>query len=302
MKNDGTEVQFVADWLHLGAFSWSTTVNWSHNKNEVTALYPGVSRIDFDGFTGTLSSALVGQPIGVLFGTRWDRDANGKLNLDADGFPQNASDPGVIGNPNPDWRAGIINTFKYEHLSLSVVVDIKKGGQVWNGTKGALMSYGVDGSETWWTTISAADAAALKTYDGITPAKTTTGKRFLKNADGTYSFRGYVTDFGGGRVIADEAWFRTGLGNGFNGAAEQFIEDGSFVRLKEVTLAYSFPLHFVGLQSATISLTGRNLKLWTDYSGVDPETNLTGPTNGQGLDYFNNPTTKTYIVSLRLDY
>jgi TonB-linked SusC/RagA family outer membrane protein len=301
MKNTGTEVQLIADWLRLGEFSWSTTVNWSKNKNEVTALYPGVQRIDFTGFTGTLSSALVGQPIGVLFGTRWERDANGKMTLDSHGFPILASDPGVIGNPNPDWRSGITNTLKYQRFTVNVVLDIKKGGQVWNGTKGALMSYGVDGSETWWTTISASDAASLYTWSGQHPTQFT-NKRFIHNADGTYSFRGYITNFGGGPVIVDQGWFQAGLGNGFNGPAEQFVENGGFVRLREVTLSYTFPLNFVGMKSATLSLTGRNLKLWTDYSGVDPETNLTGPTNGQGLDYFNNPTTKTYIVSLRMEY
>ncbi len=96
--------------------------------------------------------------------------------------------------------------------------------------------------------------------------------------------------------------FLDGPDAGFTGPSEQFIEDGGFVRLKEVTLSYTFPLQFIGLQNATVSVTGRNLELWTNYTGIDPETNLTGPTNGQGIDYFNNPTTKTWVFSLKFDY
>jgi hypothetical protein len=57
------------------------------------------------------------------------------------------------------------------------------------------------------------------------------------------------------------------------------------------------------MQSATLSVTGRNLAIWTNYTGVDPETNLGGSgTNGLGIDYFNNPSTKTWIVSLQIEY
>jgi hypothetical protein len=69
-----------------------------------------------------------------------------------------------------------------------------------------------------------------------------------------------------------------------------------------VSLSYLFPLHALGLQSMTVRVSGRNLALWTDYSGTDPETNLTGPTNGQGLDYFNNPSVRSWVLSLQIDY
>jgi hypothetical protein len=75
------------------------------------------------------------------------------------------------------------------------------------------------------------------------------------------------------------------------------------VRLRELSLSYQLPasickaLHIPG---ASIGFTGRNLALWTNAPelGVDPETNLTGVTNGRGLDYFNNPGTKSYIFNL----
>jgi TonB-linked SusC/RagA family outer membrane protein len=303
MTNKGSEVQIIGDWLHLGEFSWSSTINWSHNKNVVTDL-SGVNSVFLNGFSDPSSRAILNQPYGVLYGTRWDRKADGSLNLDASGFPQTATEDGIIGDPNPNYRMGIINTFRFERFTLSVLVDIKQGGDVWNGTKGALSYFGTAGYQNWWTTISATDAANLLNYNGQTVvAMSAAGRKaYVHNSDGTYSFRGYVKDFGGGRVIIDQSYFTSGPGSGFTGPAEQFVEKASYVRLRDVTLSYTFPLQFVGMQSATISVTGRNLKLWTDYTGNDPESNLTGPSNGQGLDYFNNPTTRSYILSIQLEY
>ena len=125
------------------------------------------------------------------------------------------------------------------------------------------------------------------------------------NADGSYSFRGYVEDFGNGPVVINQYYFWNGPGSGFTGPSEPFIEDASFVRLRELTLSYNLRSSFIqrlGLSSINLAATGRNLWLATDYSGVDPETNLTGPSNGQGLDYFNNPATRSYQFSIRFTY
>jgi hypothetical protein len=242
--------------------------------------------------------------VGVLYGTRWDRNPDGSLVLDAYGFPQMAADPGVIGDPNPRWRMGLINTFRYENLTLSVLLDFKQGGDVWNGTKGATYYFGTHGDQEWWTTISAQQASTLINYDAETPDQSIAAgsQKYIRNADGTVSFRGYVHDFGAGEVLVDESYFRNGPGSSFTGPAETFVEDGSYVRLREVSLSYLFPLHALGLQSMTVRVSGRNLALWTDYSGTDPETNLTGPTNGQGLDYFNNPSVRSWVLSLQVDY
>jgi TonB-linked SusC/RagA family outer membrane protein len=306
MKNIGTEVQLMGDWLHLGAFSWSTTFNWAQNKNTVTEMYPGVQSFFLTGFEDPSSRAILNQPVGILWGTRWLRNADKSrsLALDANGFPQMDADVGIIGNPNPIYRAGITNTFKYDRLTLNVVIDIKRGGDVWNGTKGALTYFGTDASTAQWSTITAQQAATLKNFDGMTPKEfiDASDHLFRKNSDGTVSFRGYVKNFGGGDVIVDQEYYLNGPGSGFTGPAEQFVENGGYVRLREVTLSYTFPLDFIGMKSATVSATGRNLKLWTDYTGIDPETNLTGPTTGQGIDYFNNPSTRSYVFSIRLDY
>jgi hypothetical protein len=304
LENTGTELQLTAEWLRIEPFSWNTTVNWSKNKNLVTDL-SGVTVVTLAGFVGSTSAAILNQPVGILYGTRWARNTDGSLNLDANGFPKIDASSGTLGDPNPNWRAGIINTLRFERLALNVVLDIKKGGKVWNGTKGALYSYGTHADMDMWTTITAAQASTLKNWAGRTPSSytpTATLKRYYVNADGSVSFRGKIGNFGAGDVILDEDWYRAGLANGFNGPTEQFVEDAGYVRLREVSLSYSTPLHFLGLQNLTVSVTGRNLGLWTNYTGNDPETNLQGVGNGIGIDYFNNPTTKSWTISLQIDY
>lgn len=93
--------------------------------------------------------------------------------------------------------------------------------------------------------------------------------------------------------------------NGFLGLAEDNIEDGSWGRLRELILSWTMPkLWFDSffLQGATLTFSGRNLWLDTDYFGVDPETNLRGDTNDTGWDYFNLPNTKSYTFSLNLNF
>jgi len=118
-------------------------------------------------------------------------------------------------------------------------------------------------------------------------------------------FRGNIQDFGSGPVALTESWY-TGLGGGFGAVASQFIEDGTRTRLREASVGYSISgdrfRKSTKLQSIDFSLTGRNLVLWTDYSGIDPETNLTGTSNGRGLDYFNNPSTRSFLFSVKINY
>jgi hypothetical protein len=107
-------------------------------------------------------------------------------------------------------------------------------------------------------------------------------------------------------VTLGESWLRTGDANGFFGNnTEDFIEDASWVRLRDVSISWALPQKWMQnarIQNASISLSGRNLWLRTPYEGVDPETNLTGATNAQGLDYFNMPNTKSYSVGLNVKF
>jgi TonB-linked SusC/RagA family outer membrane protein len=297
ITNKGVELSLSVEWVRGQAFSWTTNANWFRNRNEVVDL-KGAESLFLAGFAGTSSRAVVGEQLGALWGGRWARDENGDYVLDSRGFPTADANEGVIGDPNPDWRAGITNTFRYKGLTVSALIDIKQGGDVWNGTYGALMNYGTAKNSAREVTFTNAQYPnGLRAFNGAL---------ISAPADGTpITVRGQIQDFGAGPVLLNESWYLS-TGGGFGPVGEQFIEDGSFVRFRELSVSYNVAgkkfRDLTKLQSVDVSFTARNLALWTDYNGIDPETNLTGASNGQGLDYFQNPNTRSYMVGIKFNY
>src|SRR5690606_19494502 len=107
----------------------------------------------------------------------------------------------------------------------------------------------------------------------------------------------------GQSVLIDQDWFTVLPGSNFTGSNAFFIEDAGYVKLRDVSVAYTFSQPFVqrlGFSSLDLVVSGRNLKTWTDYTGIDPESNLTAQNGALGLDYFNNPQTRSYIITVNL--
>lgn len=286
ITNKGIELDLNAGIVEKENLKVSAYANFTKNKNIVEDLY-GTKSIFLNGFTGTSSRAVEGEALGTLWGGKWLRDGNGELVLDANGFPEIDPEEGIIGDPNPDWQAGLGFNVEYKGFKLGILFQHSHGGDMWAGTEGVLRYFGI--SEE--TANEATASKDLTTYYGSTIAQGQT-------------FRGNVYDFGGGDVALDEEWY-TDAGGGFGPVAEQFIVDATWTRLREVSLTYSLPKTMVNkakLQQVEFGVAGRNLLLWTKYPGIDPETNLTGISNGRGLDYFNNPATKSIMFTLRIVY
>ena len=288
IENKGIELEFDAKILPSNSkVKWNVFGNWSQNKNEVTKL-EGTTSLFLNGFEGSSSRAVLGEPLGVLWGGKFARDSNGAYILDANGFPTVNTSEGVIGNPNPKWRGGIGTSVEYKNFKISTLFDASIGGDLWDGTNGALTNFG----RTWETANEVTLTSPLVNYAGNTiPAGTV---------------RGNVRNFGGGNVLLDQSWYQ-GLGSGFGPVAEQFIKSASWVKWRELTFSYLLNLkekHILGFESASFSVTGRNLWLWTEDKtlGQDPETNLTGASNGRGLQYFNNPNSKSIIFGINLKF
>jgi TonB-linked SusC/RagA family outer membrane protein len=307
LENKGIEIDLGAEILRIGDFRWRIDANFTRLRNKVTDL-AGTESLFLAGFTGTSSRAVEGYPIGVLWGSDFKRDTEGGLVLDARGFPQQASQESVLGNPNPDWKGGLGNTFTYKGFRLYVLLETTQGGQIWAGTSGIMNHFGRSKETDVLTTVSAAEAATLNVYAISGSASTTVANRYPANPDGTYTFRGKVVDFGGGPVALDQGWY-TSLGGGFGPVSSQFLRDITNTRIREITLSYSLTSKgfrkVTKLNSIDFSITGRNLLIVgpdVKKIGNDPETNLTGPTNGRGLEYFNNPSTRSYLFSVTINY
>jgi len=296
ISNSGYEFDWNIKLMDKGDFSWNLYGNIGSNRNIVEDL-SGSRSIFLAGFTGVSSRAVEGEAMGSLWGGKWQRDESGNLILDADGFPQPDAEEGVLGDPNPTWKGGFGTNISYKGLYVNVLFEACQGNQMWGGTSGVLNYFGVSKESGEEITMTADQGTTIKDYYGMTAADWVD-----PNADGTYTVRGKLEDFGGGNVWLNQGWYTT-TGGGFGPVGEQFIYDASWFRLRELSVRYDLPesvLRALHVPGATIGFTGRNLALWTNVEGLDPETNLTGVTNGRGLDYFNNPGTKSYMFSLSI--
>jgi len=289
LQNNGIELEINIDILTQQKFKWNVSANFSKNKNKVVSLAGAKAYTLPDSFIQN-ASLIPGQPFGVFLSTDFVKDKGGQYVLDANGFPKAGTDLEVIGDPNPDWRAGLGSTFSYKHLSLYLLFDRVQGNDFFNGTRGSLYSFGTHGDQS--NTVIA-PAGGLKDVNGtVIPAGT--------------SFQGEIKNFGAGPVAINQAWWQ-GRGSASNTASyRQFVEDASASRLREVTLCYGINkiklFKNTQLSNIDFSITGRNLFLWTNYSGIDPEANVTGAGLARGQDWFTNPATKSVLFSILIKY
>lgn len=299
ITNRGIELDGSGDVVRIKKLIWNLYANWTWLRNKVTSL-GGHEVVTFsDALLGD-GGAVVNHPVGVFYGTAYERSENG-LELDQFGFPKVSATATVLGDPNPDWRLGIGTNLRWKNLSLNALVEHSHGGQIWGATRGALIAFGTHKDTDREVTLNYQQADTIRNAIGETPIQ----YGYPMNADSTFTIRGYLHDFGGGTVLIDEEWWK-GKGGGFAGPDEPFIEPARWTKLREISLTYSLNgskfQKRTKLQSIDFTITGRNLFLWTDFIGNDPETNLRGPANTRGRDYFNNPATRSYLLTIRINY
>ena len=290
MTNNGLELDLGWKAIKTQDVKLSTSINWSTNTNEVTDLY-GTETINLSPGASASSRAIVGQQLGVLFGTGSQTNPDGSFLLDENGFPQITPSPVILGDPNPDWRAGLGFNLDYKKLSLNVVVEHSQGGDFMPRTLWVLHRFGTTTATSNRTTTT----QDLRNHDGDLILSGTT-------------VRGNVQDFGGGNVLLDENWYRTGIGGGFgdNQAYNFGVYDATFTKVRELSLSYLIDNDnlnsLLGLDNIRLTATGRNLININNVPGIDPETNQYGVGNALGLDYFTNPQTKSVLFSAAFNF
>ncbi len=294
MKTTGIELLVSADILKTNNLLWNVTVNWSNPNSVVTKLAPGVPNVFLGGFTEPQVRAVAGTQYRSIYGADWVRDKSGNLIIDDNvndefyGYPIPATATTKLGSIQAKWTMGITNTLTYKGLSFSFLIDIKHGGQMWNGTVGALDFFGMS-KETENRNKDYVWKGVMGHVDPTTGAVVSTGKVNTQ------------------KVKLDENWrFWDGYGSGFTGPSSPYIQDAGWVRLRTITLSYDFKKAVVKnvtwIKHLNLYFTGYNLWLSTPYTGIDPETSLLGAANAQGFDYFNMPGTKSYTVGLKVGF
>jgi len=287
MENNGIELDLSYRALNRADMGLDFNFNFAKNNNMVTDLF-GTETIDLSG-ASVSSRAVVGYPLGVLYGTGSQTDENGDFILDENGFPQLTTSPEVLGDPNPDWRGGAGFNFNYKNFGINFLLEHSQGGEFSPRTLWVLRRFGTTAETANLVTLS----QDLVNFDGdVIPAGT--------------QVRGNVENFGGGDVLLDETWYRHGIGGGFgdNQAYNFSLADATFTKLREVTLSYRLGSDIVGksINGITVSATARNLFNWNKIEGIDPEINQVGVSNGFGVEYFTNPMTASYLFSLGIDF
>ena len=292
IRNRGVEVTAGLTPVETEEFSWDATLNWSMNDNEVISIREGVESITLFGssysYGGSLTMQLRrGLEYGNLYGSVYDRyyaNPDDEQEFIVDGSRPRIIDPStgyyrpsgdgfkVIGNVQPDWTGSVQNTFSYRNLTLSALVDIKKGGDLYN------------------------QAAAFHASQGTLP--------ITANRDEEVAFSGVSPDGSPvtTTVVPGQDYYR----NVYRRVAENFVEDASYIKLRNIQLSYQLPqslMRNTPLQRASIGVGARNLLLWTPYDGFDPESRqYDADSNTQGFQGLRTPAVETYTVKLNLTF
>lgn len=285
IDNKGIELTVNANPVRDRNFRWDIALNLSHNKGVVTSL-PGALPILYvtDVQVGNAKAASFdGGDFMGLSGSKWQTDENGNLLLDWNtGYPLTstlATKP--VGNREPDVIGGLTNSLSYKNWNLSFLVDFRIGGDVYNGTEYLLTAYGLSKTtENRGSTISF-------TGMSLNPA---TSKTELVTRE----------------VVASEKYYRDIYLNN----APFFIEKVNWTRLRAISLSYSLPTAVLNkakfIKEATVTASGTNLILLTNYTGMDPETSAAGAgvigSGSVGIDYCGVPATAGFSVGLNFKF
>lgn len=283
VQNKGYELSIESDNLS-GAFSWTTAFNISFNRNKVLELggetYKDVGTYDDHLKTSDIRRLIVGQPIGVFYGYRFDgifqneaecaqqtsspspigvglrryKDLNGDGKIDA------TNDREILGDANPKFFGGMTNTFAYRGFELNVFLQYSYGNKIFN-------------------------------YNAMELESPTGGQNVYQDLVNRWTPTNPSNEY------------QKATTNRNNIVSDRFIEDGSFLKLKTVSLSYSFPkLNWKHIGGLRLYVTGQNLLTWTKYRGYDPEVSYRGASTLEaGEDFGGYPQARTFMFGIKLD-
>lgn len=270
IENRGWEFQLNTEPLresHVGGLSWNSDFNISFLENEVTALYRNEP---FNSGIRSVNRVQVGQPLGAFQTLRFkgvDPQTGDAIYDDVNKDGDITSDDRVIvGSPHPKYFGGWTNTLSWKGFDLRSFVQFTQGNKVFNAWR-----------------IFADDGGYY--YDN--KLRDTYLKRWQKPGD-----------------VAEQPRLSYDGTSGARSVSSRFVEDGSYIRLQEVTLGYGLPRTFarsLNLSEARVFVSGRNLVTWTDYTGYNPDVNSNGSTASisLGTDFYAYPLARTISFGLR---
>lgn len=289
IQNEGIELQLNATPIRTDNFSWDILANYTQNKSELVKL-PGDVQEFYNSDTWLYGNVRVGSRVGgpltTFTGYDYQRNDQGEVLINpSNGLPiLNTSEWIIVGDRNPKFTMGLTNTFRYKNFSLNFLLDFRVGGDVYNATEHYLTTRGLS-KRTLDREVPRIVTGVLKdgNENSANPTENNIPIDLYRNS--TYWSSIYPH--------------------------QSFIEkDINWVRLRDVTLGYNLPTSFLDrtkfLRSASLFITGTDLFLFTNYSGLDPVANgnsaAVGGAGGAGLDYGNFPLPRGLNFGLKVGF
>jgi TonB-linked SusC/RagA family outer membrane protein len=280
LHTDAHELTVYLTPVIAGDFKWDMMFNYSKMTNMVDELAEGVESIFLGGFVTPQVRASVGNTYPVIYGSTFERDENDNILVVDDpsspyhGMPKTGA-PGIIGEVSPDFILGANNTFTYKDITLSALFEWKNGGQMYSGDNGLMMYvYGV--------------------------------VKQTENREETFVYDGYKPDGTPNDIVRggpnDDGAYQSLMTNVLGNLDEAYIFDNSFIKLRDISLRYSFPNPILDKVNIGASVFARNILIWTKLPNLDPESsNGSGNAMG-GFNRFSLPQTTSYGFSLDLTF
>lgn len=289
-QNKGVELQVTGTPVQKKNLNWDVTVNFSRNRNKILAMPVGIPFF-YNSDTWQIGSirgqSVKGGNVYQLAANRYQRNTNGDIIVSAtSGLPLLLSDYVVVGNRQPDFNIGLINSFTFfKDWNLSFNLDLKVGGDVYNGTEEYLYRRGL----------------STRSNDRETP-------RVVKGVlnDGLQNTANPTPN-----TIVVTPLFRSDFYTA-GAVSEDFIEkDVNWLRMRDITLSYNVSKSLLKRQkfvkSASLFFTGTDMFILTNYSGADPSANANNTSarsgiGGVGMDFGNLATPRGLNFGLRAQF
>jgi TonB-linked SusC/RagA family outer membrane protein len=292
IQNSGIELSLNTTPVK-GDFRWDLDLNFSRNRSKVVSLTENINVYQMASKDAISIEARVGNRMGDMYGEIYQRVQDpssayyGQVINNENGRPLSTGTRERLGNYNPDWLAGVRNTFSYKGVNLSVLFDIRHGGKVYSLTQ----VVGREAGQLEETLLGRANG-----YDLSLEGNGVISPGVIQNADGAFrpndvvlTARAWNSAFTNGRSIAEPAVF-----------------DASFVKLRELRIGYSIPGKFLSKYNITnmaVSLVGRNLWMHSKAPHIDPEQiAMDGATYVPGVESSSIPTTRSLGVNLSFNF
>lgn len=273
MSSHGVEIMLNGTPIRMQDWQWDLTLNWGMSTSRCEELHPDIKRFELGGTSIGTVVVREGEKFGDIIGKAYKRNEAGEVLVDDRGLPLYESDR-IVGNMMPDWTGSIQSTLRWKDLSFSMLIDVKQGGDV----------------------ISMTDAIACASGNST---------RTLAYRDGGMVVRGVNVNTGianAKEISAQDFYEEVG---GAGGVTEEFLYDGSYVKMREMSLGWNIPKRWLlktPLQSIKFSVVGRDLFFFHKNTPGNPEGANSRSDYAQAFENTSMPPTRSFGFNLNIKF